>query len=46
MLLFYIHKKITWGASQYPSSLPRSSVLHPMTRKPIELSHLEGHLNF
>ncbi len=24
---------------------PRSSVLHPMTRKPIELSHLEGHLN-
>ncbi|ROL45125.1 hypothetical protein DPX16_22934 [Anabarilius grahami] len=34
-----------WGASQYPSSFPRSSVLHPMTRKPIELSHLEGHLN-
>ncbi|ROL52305.1 hypothetical protein DPX16_22685 [Anabarilius grahami] len=33
------------GASQYPSSFPRSSVLHPMTRKPIELSHLEGHLN-
>ncbi|ROK74133.1 Phosphatidylinositol-binding clathrin assembly protein [Anabarilius grahami] len=33
------------GASQYPSSSPRSSVLHPMTRKPIELSHLEGHLN-
>ncbi len=36
----------TGGASQYPSSLPSSSVLHPMTRKPIELSHdLEGHLN-
>ncbi len=34
----------TGGASQYPSSLPSSSVLHPMTRKPIELSHdLEGH---
>ncbi|ROL55116.1 hypothetical protein DPX16_0811 [Anabarilius grahami] len=33
------------GASQYPSSSPRSSVLHPMTRKTIELSHLEGHLN-
>ncbi|ROL55382.1 hypothetical protein DPX16_4850 [Anabarilius grahami] len=33
------------GASQYPSSFPRSSVLNPMTRKPIELSHLEGHLN-
>ncbi|ROJ29304.1 hypothetical protein DPX16_13748 [Anabarilius grahami] len=33
------------GASQYPSSSPRSSVLHPMTRKPIELSHLEGHIN-
>ncbi|ROL55049.1 Nectin-1 [Anabarilius grahami] len=35
----------TKGASQYPSSFPRSSVLHPMTRKPIELNHLEGHLN-
>ncbi len=34
----------TGGASQYPSSLPSSSILHPMTRKPIELSHdLEGH---
>ncbi len=32
-------------AAQYPSSLPLSSILHPMTRKPIELSHLEGHLN-
>ncbi len=33
------------GASQYPSSSPRSSILLPMTRKPIELSHIEGHLN-
>ncbi len=34
----------TGGASQYPSSLPSSSILHPMTRKPIELSHdLKGH---
>ncbi len=32
-------------ASQYPSSLPSPSVLHHMTGKPIELSHLEGHLN-
>ncbi|ROK35591.1 hypothetical protein DPX16_17334 [Anabarilius grahami] len=39
----YELKKV--GASQYPPSFPRSSILHPMTRKPIELSHLEGHLN-
>ncbi len=31
----------TMGASQYPTLLPRSSVLHPMTRKPIKISHLE-----
>ncbi len=35
----------TEGASQYSSSLPSSSVLHPMIRKAIELSHLEGDLN-
>ncbi len=38
-------QRITLGASQYPSSSPRSSILLPMTRKPIELSHIEGHLN-
>ncbi len=35
--IWYTHFR---GASQYPSS-----VLHPMSRKPIELCHLEGHLN-
>jgi len=34
-----IEGSMSLGASQYPSVLP------PMTRKPIELSHLEGHLN-
>ncbi len=34
--------KIQWVLLNIP---PRSSGLHPLTRKPIELSHLEGHLN-
>ncbi len=43
-IYIYIYTHIQ-GASQYPSSSPRSSILLPMTRKPIELSHIEGHLN-